>query len=74
RATARAYMTYTRVFWGLWAITMILTILGVGLWTGHAWVGWVGGVAGLLQGAGIGHLIDREAARRASTPVPAGLN
>ena len=70
RATARAYTNYARLFWGMWGVTMILTILGVGLWTGHEWLGWVGGVAGLVQGAGVGHLIDREAARRASSDSP----
>jgi len=74
RSTARAFMKLARLFWVMWGVTMILTIVGVGLWDDHAWLGWLGGVLGLLQGLAVGHLIDREAARRASDASEGGIN
>lgn len=56
-----------RPFWGGYLVALLVAILGVLLWQGHQWMGWVGGGLGLLDGLVAGHFVDR-ASQAATKP------
>lgn len=56
---------FARPFWGVYLVALLVAIGGVLLWKDHAWMGWVGGGLGLLDGLVAGHFVDR--ASKAST-------
>ncbi|GAA1394207.1 hypothetical protein [Luteococcus peritonei] len=58
------------IFWGVWLLGVVLSVLGATLWDRHPAAIWGGGILALASGLAVGHLVNRSADAQADPGTP----